>query len=157
MLRFRDTHDVKICLTQIVSRDHENLGKWTTAQIFYHLAAAFEASIAAAPLPPGFPRFVRWMVRPFCWYVTRVRFPKWLPIPAAIEFKLKPPEHVDLQEQFDRLTTAIDQFDQHQGPFPPHPVLGRLTAVQWTGFHLRHCEHHLSFVRIVEKQSPRHG
>jgi hypothetical protein len=88
-----------------------------------------------------------------------VKFPRWLPIPTAIEFKLKPPEQVDLTEQYQRLVRAIEQFENHQDSLPPHPVLGKLSPQQWQRFHLRHCEHHLSFVRFqrvtAEEQSQR--
>lgn len=146
MLRFRNTRELKQYLSQIVANDHQNSGTWTTAQIFYHLAAAFEASIDTQPLPSGFPTLIRWIVRPLRWVVTRIRFPPCLPIPSAVEFKLKPPTDLDLQEQYKRLLRAIERFELHSGPFPSHPVLGSLTASEWLGFHLRHCEHHLSFI-----------
>ena len=77
-------------------------GSWTLAQIYFHLAAAFEGSMEG--LPPGYSRIARMIVRPMRSFVTNVRF-------------------------------------------PPHPVLGAFTKEEWTGFHLRHSEHHLSFVR----------
>jgi hypothetical protein len=119
-------------------------GNWTVGQIFYHLAAAFEASVDG--LPAGYSRFARLCIRPFRSCVTRIRFPPWLPIPRAIAFKLAPPEIVDCTEQHQRLLSAIDRFIDHEGPFPPHPVLGPLTSSEWTGFHLRHCQHHLAFI-----------
>ncbi len=150
MVRFRNTNDLKEYLARIVESEHKNLGKWTTAQIFYHLAAAFEASVDAAPLAPGFPRIVRWIVRPCRRFVTHVRFPLWLPIPASIRFKLEPSPNAEFAEQYSRLLDAIVQFEMHTGAMPPHPVLGKLTPTEWLGFHLRHCEHHLSFIELAD-------
>ncbi|MCA9135463.1 MAG: DUF1569 domain-containing protein, partial [Planctomycetales bacterium] len=44
----------------------------------------------------------------------------------------------------------IHRFEMHVDEHLPHPVLGTLTRSEWTGFHLRHCEHHLSFICIDE-------
>jgi len=157
VVRFRNTDDLRKYVVQIVDTDHENLGNWTTAQIFYHVAAAFEASVGATPLPLGFPRVLRWIIRPCRRLVTHVRFPPGLPIPAAIAFKLKPPPNPDLAEQYRRLLIAIDLFDEHTGPMPPHPVLGPLTRSEWIGFHLRHCEHHFSFIRLSDMAQSRNA
>ncbi len=154
MIRFSHTNDLKEHLGQIVSAQSENSGTWSNAQIFYHLAAAFEASCDVEPLPVGFPRVIRWIVRPFRFVVTRIRFPPWLPIPGAIAFKLQPPPHPELMEQYQRLQNAIDRFDRHIGHLQPHPVLGPFSRSEWLGFHLRHCEHHLSFIRIIDVLEP---
>lgn len=154
-MRFRSIDDLKKQLVRIVGTEHGNLGGWTTAQIFCHLAAAFEVSLDATPSPAGYPRTVRWIVRPFRWLVTRIRFPPGLPIPAAIAFRLDPPPDAEVTEQYERLVTAVDRFDNCRGPLPPHPVLGPLTRSEWTGFHLRHCEHHLSFIRLADVVQPR--
>ncbi|WP_186767633.1 DUF1569 domain-containing protein [Blastopirellula retiformator] len=46
---------------------------------------------------------------------------------------------------------AIEQFERHEGPHPPHPVLGYFSHDEWVGFHLRHSEHHLRFIREQEE------
>lgn len=150
MKRFQDTNALKEHLVLVTAANHENLGSWTTAQIFYHLAAAFEASIDTTPLPAGFPATARLLIRPLRWVVTRIRFPPRLPIPAAIESKLKPPLNLGIMDQYWRLLRAIENFEQHTGEMPPHPVLGSLSRSEWTGFHLRHSEHHLSFIKLNE-------
>ena len=120
-------------------------GNWSIGQIFFHLAAAFEGSVEG--LPPGYHAIIRMLVRPIRWVVTRVKFPQRIPIPSAIRHKLEPPVDADASEQYKRLLQAIDQFTNHEGEYPSHPVLGSLTRDEWIGFHLRHCRHHLNFIQ----------
>lgn len=128
-----------------------NLGRWTTAQIFYHLAGAIEGSLEG--LPQGYSLVVRLLVRPLRHLVTSIRFPPWLPIPQAIRFKLDPPSDAELMAQYERLMKAIDRFQSFQEEHPPHPVLGKLSRAEWIAFHQQHCRHHLSFIRLT-KASP---
>ncbi len=70
--------------------------------------------------------------------------------PASIRFKLEPSPNAEFAEQYSRLLDAIVQFEMHTVRCPPHPVLGKLTRTEWIGFHLRHCEHHLSFIKLAD-------
>jgi hypothetical protein len=131
-------------LQELGCSNHRKRGNWTVGQIYFHLSAAFEASIDG--LPPGYTRFVRTIIRPFRSFVTKIYFPPWLPIPKAISYKLAPPVDVDCAEEYERLLRAIERFQRHEGQYAPHPVLGPLTRSEWIGFHLRHAQYHLSFV-----------
>ncbi|TWT32883.1 DUF1569 domain-containing protein [Blastopirellula retiformator] len=88
-------------LAKIAESPHETTGRWTAAQIFYHLAAAFEGSVEG--LPPGYNVVARTLVAPVRWILTRVWFPAGIPIPAAIADKVAPPPEADLEEQYQRL------------------------------------------------------
>jgi len=151
MKQFNSIADLNEAIAWLANSRHRTTGQWTTSQIFYHLAAAFEASIEG--VPPGYPAIVRWMVRPFRGFVIGVRFPPWLPIPAAVAHKLRPPADANLADQFVRLQQAIRQFEAFEGEHPPHPVLGSLSRSEWVGFHLRHCQHHLGFIVSDEPRS----
>ena len=132
-------------LARVNSNDTRTTGRWSTGQIFYHLAAAFEGSVDG--LPPGYPQIVRNLIRPFRWVVTRIKFPPWIPIPSTIRHQLEPPMDADETEQYNRLLQAIARFESQEGKHPPHPVLGLLSQQEWIGFHLRHCQHHLAFIQ----------
>lgn len=142
-LRFKNIDQLQEFLPRLIDTRHQNLGKWTTAQILFHLAAAFEGSIEGIGV--GFPSWVRSLLRPFRWIVTRIKFPPWVPIPID---KLFPPETAEFSEQYERLIKAIDRFVEYDEVHPDHPVLGKLTRSEWVGFHLRHCERHLSFIKM---------
>ena len=137
---------------QLIERgNHSTTKNWNAAQIFFHLAGAVEGSMNQ--LPSGYPRLVRIVVRPFRWIITRYRFPPWMPIPGSIKQNLAPPDSSDFEEQKSRLLYVIGLFREFPKEHPPHPVLGALTRDEWIGFHLRHCEHHLSFIQ--QKHSTR--
>jgi hypothetical protein len=140
--RFRTLDDVRRRIEAISQAEsRRTLKRWTVGQIYYHLAAAFAGSVRE--LPPGYSRTARLMARPFRFLLIRGWFPQGLPIPAAIADQLAPPADADEQQQRTRLLAAIDAFEQHTGPLPPHPVLGPLSRDEWIGFHLRHCQLHL--------------
>lgn len=136
-------------INEIASYPNRTKGRWTDAQIFYHLAAAFEASIDSLA-KSRYPRAVRWMMRPFRWVVISKYLPPRIPIPAK---ELEPPADAVLAEQHPRLIAAIERYEQYDGPLQDHPVLGRLIREEWTEFHLRHCCHHLNFIVIDKAES----
>jgi len=41
---------------------------------------------------------------------------------------------------------GIGRFGASAAPLDEHPLLGRMTLVEWERFHCLHCAHHLSFV-----------
>jgi hypothetical protein len=145
---FRSIDELLYFIDQVRLNNHDTLGRWTAAQNFFHLAAAFDGSLQQ--LPTGYPKVVRLLIRPLRMIVTRYLFPPWLPIPASIRFRLEPPVDAQFDEQKSRLIDAIQRFNSHVGDHPPHPVLGELSREEWVGFHLRHSSHHLSFIRIRE-------
>jgi len=149
-LHFSNLNELRDHVQRIEAGNHTTLKKWTAAQNFFHLASAFEGSLEG--LPPGYPKIIRLLVRPFRWILTSYRFPPWMPIPGTAKFKLQPEDGLDFEQQKSRLLQSIDAFEDRDAKRYPHPVLGSLSFAQWTGFHLRHCEHHLSFVEIVDNK-----
>lgn len=145
-LHFSDLDELREYIQQIEPQNHNITKNWTAAQNLFHLAGAFEGSMNQ--LPRGYPLIVRVILRRFRWVVTRYRFLPRLPIPKAIKHNLNPPDTVEFAEQKNRLLDAIGMFQHFPNEHPPHPVLGRLTRNEWIGFHLRHCEHHLSFIPL---------
>lgn len=145
-LKFANLDDLCDYIEQIEIDNHTTTKNWTAAQNFFHLASAFEGSMNQ--LPSGYPMVIRFVVRPFRWIVTHYRFPPWLPIPAAIKHKLAPPQTAEFAEQKSRLLKTIAIFKEFTHGHVSHPVLGSLNHDEWVGFHLRHCEHHLSFIEL---------
>ncbi len=145
-MKFKTLADIEDKVQRIEHDNHQVLGKWTAAQNFYHLAAAFDASVEG--LPAGFPIVARKLIRPMRWFITHIRFPPSIPIPESIRSKLEPPVKADFETQKHRLLVSIERFKAFEGQPPAHPVLGPLTRNEWIGFHLRHCQHHLSFIKL---------
>lgn len=114
------------------------VGCWTLAQILYHLATSIRlTSLGRAGSSPaeGSEEFRRRFFR------SR-RFPEGLEAPHP---RLFPPAEADVQVQTEALREAIERFASAAGPFPGHPLLGRLDKGEWSQFHCIHCAHHLGF------------
>lgn len=145
-MKFRTIDDIRERVQLIEPDNHKTLGKWSAAQNFFHLAGALEATVTSRPA--GSPGVTRKVAKPIRWFITRVRFPPFVPIPDSVRSLLEPPEDADFATQKLRLLTTIDRFRDFDGELPPHPVLGPLTRDEWIGFHLRHCQRHLSFIAL---------
>ena len=143
-IRFRDLSDLRAHLDELAGQTLTTTGGWQAGQIFYHLAAVFEAS--SLPSRSG----GRWPMRltklPQRLLVQHVGFPSGVQIPASVKDRLEPPEHVDEVEQMARLHRAIDVFEAKQEAFPGHPFFGPFNRREWRRFHLRHCELHLDHI-----------
>ncbi|MEZ6091954.1 MAG: DUF1569 domain-containing protein [Pirellulaceae bacterium] len=150
-MKFRTIDDIGKRVQSITSDNHKVLGKWSAAQNFYHLAAAFEATVISRPSgsPPVKPKVGR-VLR---WFVTRVKFPPFISIPEEVRDRLEPPADAEFETQKRRLLESIERFREFDGVHPPHPVLGPLTRKEWIGFHLRHCQHHLAFIKVTDESA----
>ena len=57
-----------------------------------------------------------------------------------------PPLGLDAGHEAEALRLSIGRFRASAAPLDEHPLLGRMTLVEWERFHCLHCAHHLSFV-----------
>ncbi|APW63717.1 DUF1569 domain-containing protein [Paludisphaera borealis] len=121
---------------------HETIGRWTLGQILYHLAVAVRLSMEGKPNAE--PVDGRDPLRAHRRLFFRAgRFPENTHPPLAI---LIPPDSCDPNEQAEALREAIRRFENGDGPFASHPMLGAMSKTEWAKFHGLHCAHHLGFV-----------
>ena len=117
------------------------LGNWPVVQLLTHLAMAMNRSI------DGISFQAPWYLRLFGRLVKRRLFQRGLTpgfkLPKDME-AVAYPMAVSLPEALDMLRRAVDRM-RHEKATAAHPVFGRLTHEEWTQFHLRHAELHLSF------------
>jgi len=144
-LAFASLPEVTTDVHSLLAR-HVPLGQWSLAQICHHLEVTIRLSM------DGVPEKFSWPVRRFFGPVARrLSFRlSWIPEGVRVPAIYLPPlTELDASEHALRLGTTIERFVRHTGPWDEHPLLGRLTPVQWERFHRLHCAHHLSFVRPV--------
>jgi hypothetical protein len=117
------------------------LGNWPISQLLTHLALAMDRSI------DGISFQAPWYVRLIGRLVKR-RFLKNGIIPG---FKLPKdrealayPAVASPQAALDALRKAVERMRRERAT-ATHPVFGKLTHEEWSQFHLRHAELHLSF------------
>jgi hypothetical protein len=65
-------------------------------------------------------------------------------IPSGIPTndRLAPPADVP-EAAIDEFIALARKFESYDGPFPIHPLFGRLTPEEWRQFNLLHAAHHL--------------
>lgn len=126
----------------VASPDAKTLGNWSLDRLLNHLAVAVASSI------DGIPGRAGWFVRLIGPLLKRrvlrrgmspgFRLPKKL---EAVAF----PAGASPGEALEKLRSAVRRTETERMT-ARHPVFGPLTHEEWTQFHLRHAELHLSFV-----------
>ncbi|WP_435009691.1 DUF1569 domain-containing protein [Tundrisphaera lichenicola] len=127
---------------------HTTTGSWTLGQILYHLATSVRLSAlgnrtsALDPDPESRANRASAVARKR--FFKAGRFPEGYEAPISI---LIPPTDADDQAEAGSLRSALRRFEEREGEFPAHPMLGPLTKEEWEAFHRIHAGHHLGFVR----------
>lgn len=129
---------------QLAAGDVQMLGNWSLDQIFGHLAFSMNSSIDGfsfslpRPIQPIIKlffkkTFIEGPIKPG-FKVPAKSAAAAIPKPSAVEDKLN-----DLRAAIDRIKTETKRAR--------HPGLGIITLEEWTLFHLRHAELHMSFAK----------
>jgi hypothetical protein len=141
-LQFRQLADILADVHELDAMGRRTLGRWTDAQIVEHLAIAVDMGF------DGYGFSAPWLIRTAAWLIkNRVLtgpMPSGLPLRRRGTAMLPPPE-VAWADAVRHLERAIARFDA-EVPTHPHPVLGRLTKMEYELLTLRHSELHLSFI-----------
>jgi hypothetical protein len=120
---------------------YQKTGNWTLGQMCQHLALSMERPMegitSRAPLPI---RLLGPMMRKSFFRARSMRAGFRIPPP------LRPEDAVDELREVYRLIAALRRIELFPGPFPRHPVLGKLSLTQWRDLQLIHTAHHLSFL-----------
>lgn len=124
---------------QLAATETRTLGNWSFGRILSHMAMSLDSSIDGT----GFmlPAPVRWLMSLL---MKRKFLTK--PIPAGFKARNRfVPSETSVVDGLAKLRAAIAR--QYQEPKRAlHPGFGAFTIDEWTAFHLRHAEMHMSFV-----------
>jgi hypothetical protein len=142
-LAFRSLEDVLAEAERLARDPARTLGNWSIGQILDHLAAWMEFSIDG--VPARVPWLVRLFARPFRSWVLRRPMPAGFRWPEETAKRVCPQRPVSVEEGLEHLRRAVGRL-RAESRRAPSPLLGKLTPDQWEQLHLRHAEHHLSFV-----------
>jgi hypothetical protein len=129
---------------RLAATEVQMLGNWSLDQIFGHLAFSMNSSIDGFSF--GVPKPIRPIVRLF----FKKKFLEG-PINPGFKFPAKAaavalPEPSDVQEKLNDLRAAVHRI-KTETKRAPNPGIGPLTVDEWTQFHLRHAELHMSFAK----------
>lgn len=132
-----------------LNRDgYTQLGEWNLSEICAHLSLVMRKSIS------GF-RGTRpsWWARTFVQPALRRRVFNSRRLPFGIELppSLRPDQTRYEGDAVYELSADLQRVRDHEGKFADHPMLGRLTPVQWRQFHVFHAAHHLAMLEPKER------
>jgi hypothetical protein len=122
-------------------------GTWTLGQLLDHLASSIRLTLeydpgsTIDPLDPVKARVFEIRRRRF---FQAGRFPDGASAPHP---SLQPPSDAVERTSAEALRSLLQRFEDFEGTFPHHPMLGPLSKDEWTLFHRLHCAHHLGFAR----------
>lgn len=139
---FRTLEELEADLTLLETRGCTHVGNWDLGQACDHLQKTITLSLME-DVPFKLPLLIR-ILGPLVikkrLFKTR-QMPEKKPAPP----QLVPKEGSDATRSLKRLRSGIERIRKHEGSFPKHPFLGKLTNEEWVQFQLIHAAHHLSF------------
>jgi hypothetical protein len=123
------------------------LGNWTVAEIFDHLARSMNVSVEGTD--EQFPWALRIALRPLRKRIIANPMKPGYRVPENVAILLRPESHIGLRESLWKLRSAASRFESAVS-FPPHPAFGLLTRDEYRSLALRHAELHMSFVQPIQ-------
>ena len=140
-LRYQTLADLLSDAEHLANTEVEMVGNWSLAQVFDHLTKTMNASIDGFPFQGSLP------MRVFLRLFMKKRFlTRSLPAGFQIPEQASPlaPTATSTDESMSALRLVIGRLRQ-ESKRALHPFLGVLSRDEWTEFHLRHAELHMSF------------
>lgn len=138
-MRYESLDDFYADAQRLAAVEVHPLGNWSPGQIYEHMARSLDSSIDGV----GFS-----MPAPLRWIMTLLMKRKFLEkeIPAGFNTTAQyEPEPTTAEAGLASLKQAIAR--QREVPQRLlHPAFGNLSREDWTKFHLRHAEMHMSFL-----------
>lgn len=141
-LHFKQLGDILADVRQLDAAPRRLLGRWSDAQILEHLALGVDMAF------DGYGFRAPWPLRAFVHLIKNRILTG--PMSAGLRLPrrgaaLLPPADISWEQALHHLERAIARFDD-EVPQHPHPILGRLTRMEYELLTLRHAELHLSFI-----------
>lgn len=138
-IHYESLDDVLTDAEQLAGDQSKQLGNWSPGQVYSHLAKPMNASI------DGFGFTISAPVRLILQLFMKRRFLR-KSIPAGINGgNFSSPQKVSDEQGLDDLRAAVKRQTEEPSRVE-HPGLGKLSREEWTNFHLRHAELHMSFL-----------
>jgi hypothetical protein len=141
-LTFRSFDEVLADAEQLVGSPHtRTLGNWPLSQLLTHLATAINLSLDG--ISARFPFYVRIFGLFLKRRVLKKGLSPGIKLPPEREARAFPIAGSP-REALETLRTAVGRL-RTERMTARHPIFGKITHEEWTQFHLRHAELHLSF------------
>jgi Protein of unknown function (DUF1569) len=143
-LRYSSFADIVVDANRLAAGPHRALGNWSLPQVLKHLGNAMQSSIDGQGFPVKW--YLRWLgpvvIKP---WLIKGPFPAGFQLPRSGAAKLVAQDTTTLDEGMAALLAGIERLAREASRVS-HPVVGKLTVLEWDQFHLRHAEMHMSFI-----------
>ena len=142
-IRYESLNDLMSDAERLASPNTRMLGNWTPGQIYQHLADTMNSSIDG--FSGMFSAPVRWVLS----LLMKRRF-LYKGLPAGFKAPANfVPDTTSVEDGLTALKNAVSRL-KDDTTRALHPGFGPLTLDEWTQFHLRHAELHMSFLLDAE-------
>lgn len=120
------------------------LGNWSLGQITQHLATSLDNTVEGRDItPPLFVRLIMAFMKKGMLYKS---MSPGFQMTDAMKPLFMPPDEVEAQEGVAALRAAVEKFSSAASLPDRSGAFGKMSRDQWTKFHCRHAEMHLSFI-----------
>jgi hypothetical protein len=143
MVRFSNLQEMVADVERLCAGDVRMLGNKTFEQILRHLTLVINRSIDGSSAPIVLPWYLRLVARPLRGRFLAKGLKPGFRLPSREDAKVWPCDG-NVAEALDELRLSVERFGK-ETKRGTHPAFGKLTGEEWTQFHLRHSELHLSF------------
>jgi hypothetical protein len=145
-VRYESLEELLADAQQLAANGARTVGNWSQGEIYDHLAKALDSSIDGANF--SFPAPVRWVAL----LLFKRRFLK-KGLPAGYKAPGQyVPKTIPTEDALKSLEQAIAR-QQQEAKRARHPIFGNIDREEWTDFHLRHAELHMSFL-VDDRNAP---
>lgn len=128
----------------LLSVGYSPMGKWTLAQICFHIRKTIEKNMA------GYPAWMTILGYPLRPILRSAMLPRLLngnsPKGIKTAGMFVPPENLDDRHELVALSECVSEFLDFKMPLHAHPGFGAMDHSQFHKFHAAHLAHHLNFL-----------
>jgi len=143
-LRFASLNEAFAAAESLASVRCETVGRFSTGQIFDHLARTIEMAIGERAAPK-MPLIAKWYVRLFRKKLLNSPFKPGMQLPSEAQDLFWSAADIAVPEAMRTLRRAVARFQETER-FPSHALFGKLSKADQEKMQCRHMELHLGFI-----------
>ena len=136
--------DARTAVQATLSDPPAPAGRWTWAQVLVHCAQSIECSMK------GFPKLKPKFIRSTVGRIVAGSFLRKGALShdttASIPGLEDPPDGIELDAAWERLSKAIEDFEGFEGELQPHFIFGDVPKTEYGQLHAMHIADHLGSV-----------
>lgn len=138
-----DLENIRGRLLLVDPTDFRQWGLMDAHQMICHLSDAFGCPLGERPVDPRKPLLVVRTLYKWLALRTPTKWPQGVATMPAMDQRAGGTPPKDFAEDFATLLDKLDRFARSKGPWPPHPMFGKMSRSDWMRWGYLHTDHHL--------------